>query len=131
MVKRKFIDEFGSIALSNITFEAFNYTVEFSQLAPVPIDFVEVFTSIPLTNIALSEFTETIAINPVIKNYVFNTDNGEYDAEYVDADTVFKLNTSYKFTSTEQTIDSGRMCAVSIDTTPFVNVESVVIEIGY
>jgi hypothetical protein len=124
----EFIDEFGSIALGNITFEAFNDTVEFSQLVPVPIDFVEAFTSIPLTNIAFSEFTETMAINPVIKNYVFNTDNGEYDAEYVDADTVFKLNTSYEFASTEKTIDSGRMCAVSIDTTPFVSVESVVIE---
>ena len=39
--------------------------------------------------------------------------------------------TEYKYTSTEQTIDSGRMCAVSIDTTPFVSVESVVIGIGY
>jgi hypothetical protein len=127
----EFIDEFGSIALSNITFEAFNDTVEFSQLVPVPIEFVETFTSIPFANITLSEFTETMDINPVIKGYVFNTDNGEYNAEYVDADTTFKLNTSYEFTSTEQTIDSGRICAVSIDTAPFVSVESVVIEIGY
>jgi hypothetical protein len=127
----EFIDEFGSISLGSVTFEAFNDTVEFSQLVPVPIEFVETFTNIPFANITLSEFTETMDINPVIKGYVFNTDNGEYNAEYVDADATFKLNTSYEFTSTEQTIDSGRMCAVSIDTTPFVSVESVVIGIGY
>ena len=126
----EFSDEFGSIALHNVTFEAFNDTVEFSQLIPVPIEFAETFTSIPFTNVTLSEFTETMAVNPVVKNYVFNTDNGEYDAEYVDADTVFKLRTSYEFTSTEQAIDSGKMCAVSIDTTPFASVESVVIKNG-
>lgn len=126
----EFSDEFGSFALHNVAFEAFNDVVELSQLVPVPIEFAETFTRIPFANVTLSEFNETVAINPVVKNYVFNTDNGEYDTEYVDADTVFKLRTSYEFTSTEQTIDSGKMCAVSIDTTPFASVESVVIKNG-
>ena len=126
----EFSDEFGSFALHNVTFEAFNDVVELSQLVPVPIEFAETFTRIPFANVTLSEFNETMAINPVVKNYVFNTDNGEYDTEYVDADTVFKLRTSYEFTGAEQTIDSGKMCAVSIDTTPFASVESVVIKNG-
>lgn len=127
----EFTDEFGSIPLSNITFEAFDDTVELSQLIPVPIEFAETFTSIPFTNVTLSEFNETVAINPVIKNYVFDTSNGTYDSDYVTADDVYMLKTEYEFTSTEQTIDSGRMCAVSIDTTPFVSVESVVVECVY
>ena len=126
----EFTDEFGSIPLSNVTFEAFNDTVEFSQLIPVPIEFAETFTSIPLSNVTLSEFIETMAVNPVIKNYVFDTSNGTYDSDYVTADDVYMLKTEYEFTSTEQTIDSGRMCVVSIDTTPFVSVESVVINNG-
>lgn len=60
----EFSDEFGSFALHNVTFEAFNDVVEFSQLVPVPIEFAETFTSIPFTNVTLSEFNETVAIIP-------------------------------------------------------------------
>lgn len=39
------------------------------------------------------------------------------------------LKTDYKYASTEQTIDSGRMCAVAIDYSG-ITVESVVVENG-
>ena len=128
----EFKDEFGIIPLlSTMSVGAFETNVATSTQTPAPASIVEMFGLIPLTNtMDVLGFEDNVFVGEVINGYVLDTSNGTYDSEYVTADGAYMYKTEYKYTSTEQTIDSGRMCAVSIDTTPFVSVESVVIEIG-
>lgn len=128
----EFKDEFGIIPLlSSMSVGAFDTNVATSTQTPAPASIVEMFGLIPLTNtMNVLGFEENVVTGEVINGYVFDTSNGTYNSEYVTADGAYMYKTEYKYTSTEQTIDSGRMCAVSIDMTPFVNVESVVIGSG-
>lgn len=128
----EFKDEFGIIPLlSSMSVGAFSENVIVSTQTPAPASIVEMFGLIPLTNtMNVLGFEENVVTGEVINGYVFDTSNGTYNSEYVTADGAYMYKTEYKYTSTEQTIDSGRMCAVSIDMTPFVNVESVVIGSG-
>lgn len=129
----EFKDEFGIIPLlSTMSVEAFSENVIVSTQTPAPASIVEMFGLIPLTStMNVLGFEDNVITGEVIKGYVLDTSNGTYNSEYVTAEGAYMYKTEYKYTSTEQTIDSGRMCAVSIDMTPFVNVESVVIGIGY
>ena len=129
----EFKDEFGNIPLlSTMSVEAFGTNVATSTQTPAPASIVEMFGLIPLTNtMNVLGFEDNVFVGEVIKGYVLDTSNGTYNSEYVTADGAYMYKTEYKYTKTEQTIDNGRMCAVSIDMTPFVNVESVVIGIGY
>lgn len=66
----------------------------------------------------------------VIKDYVFSTeysDNYTFDKYITTNNDMFALKTIYKYESTEQEIDSGKMCSVAIDYTG-IKVESVVVE---
>ena len=72
-------------------------------------------------------FTDSIYIGEIINNYILDVSDGEYDSKYVTADGAYMLKTAYKYTSTEQTVDSGKMCSVSIDYSGL-TVESVVIK---
>ena len=74
-------------------------------------------------------FTDSVSTAHIIESYVLDTTNGEYNSNYVTADGAYMLKTDYKYTSTEQTVDSGRMCAVAIDYSGL-TVESVVVENG-
>ena len=129
----EFKDEFGIIPLlSSMSVGAFETNVITSTQTPAPASIVEMFGLIPLTStMNVLGFEDNVFVGEVINGYVLDTSNGTYNSEYVTADGAYMYKTEYKYTSTEQTIDSGRMCAVSIDMTPFVNVESVVIGIGY
>lgn len=126
----EFKDEFGTIPLlSTMSVEAFGTNVMTSTQTPAPASIVEMFGLIPLTStMNVLDFEDNVFAGEVINGYVFDTSNGTYNSEYVTADGAYMYKTEYKYTGTEQTIDSGKMCAVSIDTTPFVSVESVVIE---
>lgn len=126
----EFKDEFGSIPLlSSMSVGAFSENVIVSTQIPAPASIVEMFGLIPLTNtMNILDFEDNVFAGEVINGYVLDTSNGTYNSEYVTADGAYMYKTEYKYTSTEQTIDSGRMCAVSIDMTPFVSVESVVIK---
>ena len=71
-------------------------------------------------------------IGEIIKDYVFETANAEYytfDKYITTANTMFSLKTIYNYYSNEETIDSGKMCAVAIDYTGL-DVESVVVSNG-
>ena len=129
----EFKDEFGSIPLlSSMSVGAFSENVIVSTQTPAPASIVDMFGLIPLTStMNVLGFEDNVFVGEVVNGYVLDTSNGTYNSEYVTADGAYMYKTEYKYTSTEQTIDSGRMCAVSIDMTPFVNVESVVIGIGY
>lgn len=65
----------------------------------------------------------------VIRDYVFgtvNADNYTFDEYITTNNDMFALKTIYTYTSTEQEIDSGKMCSVAIDYTG-ISAESVVV----
>lgn len=128
----EFKDEFGTIPLlSTMSVNAFGTNVIVDTENPTPAIVADMFGLIPLTStMNVLGFEDNVFVGEVVKGYVLDTSNGTYDSEYVTADGAYMYKTEYKYTGTEQTIDSGRMCAVSIDTTPFASVESVVIQNG-
>ena len=101
-----------------------------STQIPVPASIAEMFGEIALNGaISVIGFTDSVSTSPVITSYVLDTTNGEYNSDYVTADGAYMMKTEYKYTSTEQTIDSGKMCSVAINYTGL-TVESVVVENG-
>lgn len=125
----EFKDEFGADIplVSNISVVTFGDSVVASTQIPVPASIAELFGEIALNGaMSVIGFTDSVSTAHIIESYVFDTNNGEYNSNYVTADGAYMLKTDYKYTSTEQTIDSGKMCSVSIDYTGL-TVESVVV----
>ena len=81
------------------------------------------------TAIKLPGFTEQILDKIVIDNYTFQTTfkkNYEYSQDYIKTDNdVFEMNLDYTVKGTSQTIDSGYLEAVEINTEQFSSVESI------
>ena len=126
----EFKDEFNAIPLSNISVATFGANVNVSTQIPTPASITELFGEITLNNtMNVIGFTDSIYVGEIINNYILDVSNGEYDVRYVTADGAYMLKTDYKYTSTEQAIDSGKMCAVAIDYSG-ITVESVVVENG-
>ena len=116
--------------VSDMSVITFRDSAVASTQIPVPASIAEMFGEIALnSNISVIGFTDSVSTSPVITIYVFDTTNGEYNSNYVTVDGAYMLKTEYKYTSTEQTIDSGKMCSVAIDYTGL-TVESVVVENG-
>lgn len=126
----EFKDEFNTIPLSNISVATFGANVNVSTQIPTPASITELFGEIALnSDISVIGFTDSVSTSYIITKYVLDTTNGEYNSDYVTADGAYMLKTDYKYTSTEQTVDSGKMCAVAIDYSG-ITVESVVVENG-
>ena len=81
------------------------------------------------TAIKLPGFTEQILDKIVIDNYTFRTTfkkNYEYSQKYIKTENdVFEMNLDYTVKGTSQTIDSGYLEAVEINTEQFSSVESI------
>lgn len=81
------------------------------------------------TAIKLPGFTEQILDKVVIDNYAFQTmfkKNYEYSQKYIKTgNDVFEMNLDYTASGTSQTIDSGYMEVVEINTEQFSSVESI------
>ena len=81
------------------------------------------------TAIKLPGFTEQILDKIVIDNYTFRTTfkkNYEYSKNYIKTENdVFEMNLDYTVKGTSQTIDSGYLEAVEINTEQFSSVESI------
>lgn len=81
------------------------------------------------TAIKLPGFTEQILDKIVIDNYTFQTifkKNYEYSQKYIKTENdVFEMNLDYTVKGTSQTIDSGYLEAVEINTEQFSSVESI------
>ena len=81
------------------------------------------------TAIKLPGFTEQILDKIVIDNYTFRTifkKNYEYSQNYIKTENdVFEMNLDYTVKGTSQTIDSGYLEAVEINTEQFSSVESI------
>ena len=126
----EFKDEFNAIPLSNISVAKISDTISVSTIEPTVSNITEIFGEITLNNtMNVIGFTDSIYVGEIINNYILDVSDGEYDSKYVTADGAYMLKTAYKYTSTEQTVDSGKMCAVAIDYSG-ITVESVVVENG-
>ena len=112
-----------------ISVVAFGENVNMDMQTPAPSSIADLFNVIQIPSIGIVGFSDALSAGEIIEKYVFNTEAGDY-SEYVASDTSYKLKTVYEYTGVEQSIDSGRMCAVEINTEQFSNVESVVVENG-
>jgi hypothetical protein len=108
----------------------FNANVNIAQQEPIPSIISENFGAIQLINdMIVSSFNAEFGTNFVIFGDTFDTENGSY-SRYVSADGIYRLQNYYLCVSEEQSIDSGKMCAIEINTSDFASVESVVITDG-
>ena len=103
-----------------------------AELVPVAGNALhDVVSPVAVSGLSVLGISEAITMNEVVVNYLFNTTKRQkysYNSKYVTDDDKFSLRTEYTFESTEQTIDSGRMCAVSIDVSDLASVQSI--EVG-
>ena len=114
--------------ISDMSVITFRDSVATGTQIPAPASITELFGEIALNGaMIVIGFTDSVSTAHIITKYVFDTNNGEYNSDYVTADGSYMMKTEYKYTSTEQTIDSGKMCSVSIDYTGL-TVESVVVK---
>ena len=126
----EFKDKFGADIplISDMSVITFGANVNASTQIPVPANIAEMFGEIALNgSISVIGFTDSIYIGEIINNYILDVSDGEYDSKYVTADGAYMMKTEYKYSSTEQTVDSGKMCAVAIDYSG-ITVKSVVVE---
>lgn len=126
----EFKDAFGADIplISNMSVITFGDNLSVNTQIPATSSIAEMFGEIALNGaMSVIGFTDSVSTAHIIESYVFDTNNGEYNSNYVTADGAYMMKTEYKYTSTEQTIDSGKMCSVSIDYTGL-TVESVVVE---
>ena len=127
-----FNEEFGADIplISNMSVIRFGDNLSVNAQIPAPASITEMFGEIALNGaMSIIGFTDSVSTSHVIISHVFDTTNGVYNSDYVTADGAYMMKTEYKYSSTEQTIDSGKMCSVSIDYTGL-TVESVVVENG-
>ena len=86
-------------------------------------------SSVSITsNLQISGITDTLSMDEVITSYTLDTDKAdlyEYDKELISNNGKFAMKTEFLFTSSEQAIDSGKMCSVKIDTSKFASVQSI------
>lgn len=104
-----------------------------SRLTPSFVGLSEILSSLNFGGgIALQNISDSVGIGKVVKDYLFSVNDADkytYD-KYVTTDNdMFALKTTYTYASTEQAIDSGKMCGVAIDYTG-IQVESVVLSNG-
>lgn len=113
--------------ISDMSVITFGDNLSVNTQIPTPASISELFGEIALNGaMSVIGFTDSVSTAHIIENYVFDTTNGEYNSNYVATDGAYMMKTEYKYSSTEQTIDSGRMCAVAIDYSG-ITVESVVV----
>ncbi len=125
------IDEFfAKFGFDDIQIVPFNGVVSIESKVPQANIFAEVIAPITFEAIQIKGFKESVGVNEIVVNYTFETGKKnvyEYNNKYVKADDKFMLNTDYVYQSVEQTIDSGKMCVVSIDTLQFNSVDSIIL----
>ena len=99
---------------------------------PTPIIFINAVNMAFNGGLTFSGARDNVNIGDIIVDWVFNTDRKAlytYD-EYINTNNnMFALKTIYNYESTEESIDSGKMCSVALDYTG-ITVESVVVNNG-
>ena len=118
----------GGISLAKLS----DYMSE-SIRTPSPVGLSEILSSLNFGGgIALQNISDSVGIGKVVKDYLFSVNDADkytYDKYVATDNDMFALKTTYTYASTEQAIDSGKMCGVAIDYTG-IQVESVVLSDG-
>ena len=116
-----------------LVFDNSNIVEDIKNVLQVPVGgtFAETLASIAISGgLTFRAINAYANIGEIIKDYVFSTENAglyTYDKYVTTSNDMFALQTIYKYKSTEQEIDNGKMCSVVIDCTG-ITVESVVVE---
>ena len=95
---------------------------------PTLSGFTEKLATIKVPVVGFIGFSDSIVLNEVITNYIFETSKKasySYDSNYVDAEDAYKMRTNYTFNGTEQTIDTGKLSVMEINTEQFTEVEGI------
>ena len=129
-------DDLGFVVWSgDLSFdkEKFNESFVTSLQIPTRSNFAESVGSVLFTgSISFESVDDYVDAVVIIKDYVFNTKKAnlyEFDKYITTDNDMYALETVYNYNSTEETIDSGKMCSVALDYTGL-NVESVVVNNG-
>lgn len=121
----EFTESFNDIAIfENIEVETFNINLNASTQIPIPISIAEAFGDIAINDVvSVENFTENIDFSYIINSYYFDSTNGEYSKFIKIDNNVYMFKTEYKYISSEQAINNGKMYSIVMD--EGLNIESV------
>ena len=121
----EFTESFNDIAIfENIGVETFNINLNASTQIPIPIIIAEAFGDIAINDVvSVENFTENIDFSYIINSYYFDSTNGEYSKFIKIDNSVYMFNTDYKYISSEQAINNGKMYSIVMD--EGLNIESI------
>lgn len=127
-------DKFISLSAGMIIKE-FNDSVASKTLQiPKPVGLSEEFANIGFGTFNLMDMSETAKINPVVVTETIDTtDVSEmtFDTFYVNtADERFELMTAYKIRGKEETISSGRMQRISVNSEQYACIDNVEVSVN-
>lgn len=121
----EFAETFGDISIfENIGVETFNINLNASTQIPIPISIAEAFGDIAINDVvSVENFTENIDFSYIINSYYFDSTNGEYSKFIKIDNSIYMFKTEYKYISSEQAINTGKMYSIVID--EGLNIESI------
>ena len=118
----EFSDTMALIRFSGLNTIAYTADATTEFLTPTPAAFLD---SVPLFRaggLAIAAFTDTAKVDPVVVTETINAADKRkmtYSEAYVKVTDKFELQTAYVYKSTENEIDDGRMCSVTVNTEQF------------
>ena len=121
----EFTESFNDIAIfENIEVETFNINLNASTQIPIPISIAEAFGDIAINDVvSVENFTENIDFSYIINSYYFDSTNGEYSKFIKIDNSIYMFKTEYKYISSEQAINNGKMYSIVMD--EGLNIESI------
>lgn len=121
----EFTESFNDIAIfENIGVETFNINLNASTQIPIPISIAEAFGDIAINDVvSVENFTENIDFSYIINSYYFDSTNGEYSKFIKIDNSIYMFKTEYKYISSEQAINNGKMYSIVMD--EGLNIESI------
>ena len=121
----EFAESFGSISIfESMGVETFNINLNASTQIPIPINLTEAFGDITINDVvSVENFAENIDFSYIINSYYFDSTNGEYSKFIKIDDNIYMFKTEYKYISSEQAINTGKMYSIIID--EGLNIESI------
>ena len=121
----EFNESFGDISIfESMGIETFNINLNTSTQIPIPINLTERFGDIAINDVInVENFTENIDFSYIINSYYFDSTNGEYSKFIKIDNNIYMFKTEYKYISSEQAINTGKMYSIIID--EGLNIESI------
>ena len=121
----EFTESFGSISIfESMGVETFNINLNTNTQIPIPINITEMFGDIAINDVvSVENFIENIDFSYIINSYYFDSTNGEYSKFIKIDNNIYMFKTEYKYISSEQPINNGKMYSIIID--EGLNIESI------